>query len=169
MAAPFEADGGAAPSRRPANNAFTQQTLKAWRPILTPGWVVITFAAVGIVFIPIGVLCLVASQRVVEVVKQYDNTCCLSDCNDDAKRIDRNPCTITITVRAAAALRPSPRAPPARASLSAPRGVPFAEPRTRAWRGGLARARIRRCPLRWRARCTCTTCSRTTTRTTADT
>jgi len=64
-------------SRRPAATAFKQQQLKAWQPILTPIPVVITFICVGIVFIPIGVALLVASNSVVELSQRYDdNTEC---------------------------------------------------------------------------------------------
>jgi len=95
-------DGGAGAgpmSRRPPNTPFRQQTLKAWRPILTPAWVIATFTAVGCVFIPIGTVCLIASQSVVEVVsKPYDETCCERFCDNDERRIDKNPCTIKMTV-----------------------------------------------------------------------
>lgn len=40
----------------PSNSDFYQQRLKAWQPILTPKWVIITFLAIGIPFIIIGVL-----------------------------------------------------------------------------------------------------------------
>eukprot|EP00744_Colponema_vietnamica_P001156 GILI01001945.1.p1 GENE.GILI01001945.1~~GILI01001945.1.p1 ORF type:complete len:303 (-),score=75.90 GILI01001945.1:379-1287(-) len=60
-------------SRRPANTPFKQQRLKAWQPILTPAWVISSFAIVGIVFIPVGVVLLVTSQSVVEAISQYDN------------------------------------------------------------------------------------------------
>mmetsp|Transcript_7618 Transcript_7618/g.19718 ORF Transcript_7618/g.19718 Transcript_7618/m.19718 type:complete len:364 (-) Transcript_7618:129-1220(-) len=93
-----DGDAGAA-SRRPPNTPFRQQTLKAWRPILTPAWVIATFTAVGVAFIPIGAFCLVASRGVVEVISSpYDETCCESHCDDELKRVDRNPCTITVTV-----------------------------------------------------------------------
>ncbi|KAJ1621164.1 ligand-effect modulator 3 family [Pavlovales sp. CCMP2436] len=92
-----DGDAGAA-SRRPPNTPFRQQTLKAWRPILTPAWVIATFTAVGVAFIPIGAFCLVASRGVVEVISSpYDETCCESHCDDELKRVDRNPCTITVT------------------------------------------------------------------------
>jgi len=62
-------------SRRPANTAFKQQQLKAWQPILTPKPVIITFLVLGIVFIPVGVILLVSSQRVVEASVRYDSVC----------------------------------------------------------------------------------------------
>ncbi|PPJ49822.1 hypothetical protein CBER1_03317 [Cercospora berteroae] len=62
-------------SRRPPNNAFRQQRLKAWQPILTPKTVLPLFFAVGIIFAPIGGLLLWASASVQELTIDY------SDCN----------------------------------------------------------------------------------------
>jgi len=62
-------------SKKPKYSRFTQQELPACKPILTPGWVIATFIAVGIVFIPIGLASLFASQRVVEIVHRYDEEC----------------------------------------------------------------------------------------------
>ena len=57
-------------TRRPLDTPFRQQTLKAWRPILTPTAVIITFAIVGVVFIPIGIMILSESEG----VKEYTNS-----------------------------------------------------------------------------------------------
>ncbi|KAM7523905.1 hypothetical protein LguiA_013807 [Lonicera macranthoides] len=62
-------------SRKPKYSRFTQQELPAWKPILTPGWVITAFVFVGITFIPIGLASLFASERVVEVVDRYDDAC----------------------------------------------------------------------------------------------
>ncbi|KAI3982983.1 hypothetical protein MKX01_010466 [Papaver californicum] len=74
-----ETDGDSSASRRnskkPKYSRFTQQELPACKPILTPGWVIATFIVVGIVFIPIGLASLFASQRVVEIVERYDSDC----------------------------------------------------------------------------------------------
>jgi hypothetical protein len=43
---------------------FKQQKLKAWQPILTPNWVIGTFAVVGLIFIPIGIILHTASEDV---------------------------------------------------------------------------------------------------------
>jgi len=51
-------------SKRPADTAFKQQNLKAWRPILTPKTVILTFFIVGILFVPIGAAVLVTSSNV---------------------------------------------------------------------------------------------------------
>jgi hypothetical protein len=70
---------------RPDDSDFKQQRLKAWQPILTPAWVIITFAAVGVVFMIIGILVLVASNQVVEYTSgEYQN------CND----VGTSSCTV---------------------------------------------------------------------------
>ncbi|KAF5188541.1 Ala-interacting subunit [Thalictrum thalictroides] len=62
-------------SKKPKYSKFTQQELPACKPILTPGWVISTFIVIGVVFIPIGLASLFASQRVVEIVDRYDADC----------------------------------------------------------------------------------------------
>lgn len=62
-------------SRKPKYSKFTQQELPACKPILTPASVILIFVAIGIVFIPIGLASLFASERVVEVVHHYDKDC----------------------------------------------------------------------------------------------
>lgn len=59
-------------TRRPEDTPFKQQRLKAWQPILTPNWVIGTFALVGLIFVPIGVVLHMESQSVVEISIQYD-------------------------------------------------------------------------------------------------
>ena len=56
----------------PANTDFRQQRLKAWQPVLTPFYVIATFAAIGILFLPIGVVLLQTSMGVVEYQQRYD-------------------------------------------------------------------------------------------------
>ncbi|GMH13224.1 hypothetical protein Nepgr_015065 [Nepenthes gracilis] len=62
-------------SKKPKYSRFTQQELPACKPILTPGWVISAFIAVGVVFIPVGLASLSASERVVEIAYRYDRTC----------------------------------------------------------------------------------------------
>ncbi|KAG7394824.1 Cell cycle control protein 50A [Phytophthora boehmeriae] len=59
-------------SRKPEDTPFKQQKLKAWQPILTPNWVIGTFAVVGLIFIPIGIVLHTESDNVVEYSIQYD-------------------------------------------------------------------------------------------------
>lgn len=67
--------------KKPPDSRFTQQNLRAWRPVLTPTRVVFLFIGVAMVLIPIGVACLVASLSVVEYKSRYDN---LSECTEGA-------------------------------------------------------------------------------------
>ncbi|KAL2613457.1 hypothetical protein R1flu_025149 [Riccia fluitans] len=72
-------DNGAVPakkeSKKPKYSRFTQQELPACKPLLTPGWVIAIFMIVGVVFIPIGAVTLLASNGVVEIVQEYENQC----------------------------------------------------------------------------------------------
>jgi len=93
-------------SKRPSESAFKQQTLKAWRPILTPRLVILLFSLVGIVFIPVGIGIIVTSNQIVEVESAdynatlADGGCCISDCTatESWTRKDSNPCNITLEV-----------------------------------------------------------------------
>jgi cell cycle control protein 50 len=62
---------------------FKQQQLKAWQPILTPKPVIMTFVAVGIVFVVIGAVLFSESERVVEHEVKYSSECTneFGDCN----------------------------------------------------------------------------------------
>lgn len=60
-------------SKKPLRTAFKQQQLPAWQPILTPFPVIISFLAIGVAFIPIGIALFLASNAVVEVSQRYDN------------------------------------------------------------------------------------------------
>ncbi|RDX95391.1 ALA-interacting subunit 3 [Mucuna pruriens] len=62
-------------SKRPKYSKFTQQELPACKPILTPRAVISAFLIVTIVFIPIGVVSLIASHDVVEIIDRYDSQC----------------------------------------------------------------------------------------------
>ncbi|XP_052200426.1 ALA-interacting subunit 5-like [Diospyros lotus] len=70
-------------SRKPKYSRFTQQELPACKPILTPGWVITAFVFVGIIFIPIGLASLFASESVVEIVERYDKDCVPSSHSND--------------------------------------------------------------------------------------
>ncbi|XP_065851966.1 ALA-interacting subunit 3 [Euphorbia lathyris] len=62
-------------SKRPKYSKFTQQELPACKPILTPGWVISAFLLVSVIFIPIGIVSLFASQDVVEIIDRYETEC----------------------------------------------------------------------------------------------
>jgi len=76
-------------SRRPLRTAFKQQQIPAWQPILTPFPVILSFLAIGIAFIPIGVALLLASNEVVEITQRYDDN---SNCPINST------CTITLDI-----------------------------------------------------------------------
>ncbi|XP_048532076.1 putative ALA-interacting subunit 2 [Triticum urartu] len=74
------ASAGSAPrGGRPARSGvfykFTQQDLPAWKPTMTPGYVIAIFLIIGIIFVPVGLICLQASNRVAEIVHRYDIDC----------------------------------------------------------------------------------------------
>ncbi|GME97959.1 unnamed protein product [Ambrosiozyma monospora] len=58
-------------SRRPKENAFTQQKLKAVHPILTPNTVIPLLLVIAVIFIPIGAAMLYGSNKVEELVIDY--------------------------------------------------------------------------------------------------
>jgi hypothetical protein len=65
-------------AKKPEDSDFKQQRLKAWQPILTPQWVIGSFAFIGILFPIIGAILVVASNNVVQVEKEYSNICTLN-------------------------------------------------------------------------------------------
>ncbi|GFP99077.1 ala-interacting subunit 1 [Phtheirospermum japonicum] len=62
-------------SKKPKYSRFTQQELPACKPILTPGLVIGILISLAIIFIPIGLCSISASENVVEVVDRYDDVC----------------------------------------------------------------------------------------------
>lgn len=62
-------------SKKPKYSRFTQQELPAWKPILTPKWVITSFVTIAILFTPAGLVCLWASEHVVEIIDRYDDEC----------------------------------------------------------------------------------------------
>ncbi|XP_024368756.1 ALA-interacting subunit 1 [Physcomitrium patens] len=92
-------------SKKPKYTKFTQQELPACKPLLTPGWVMATFMVVGIIFIPIGAVTLLASNSVVEVVHRYDMECLPSTLATKADRVSYiqnsavdHSCNVTLTI-----------------------------------------------------------------------
>ncbi|XP_024377251.1 ALA-interacting subunit 1 [Physcomitrium patens] len=92
-------------SKKPKYTKFTQQELPACKPLLTPGWVMATFMVVGIIFIPIGAVTLLASNSVVEVVHRYDLECLPSTLATQADRVRYiqdssidHSCTVTLNI-----------------------------------------------------------------------
>lgn len=71
-------------SKKPKYSRFSQQELPAWKPILTPGWVIATFTVIGIIFVPVGLASLFSSEKVEEAVFRYDDTCLSSSNAENA-------------------------------------------------------------------------------------
>ncbi|KAG8069928.1 hypothetical protein GUJ93_ZPchr0006g41313 [Zizania palustris] len=96
-------DGGATRrnSRKPKYSKFTQQELPACKPILTPKWVISVFVLVGIIFVPIGLVSLRASKKVVEIVDRYDDACVPDNMTDKLAYIQNStiPKTCTRTLK----------------------------------------------------------------------
>ncbi|PWA45313.1 hypothetical protein CTI12_AA380320 [Artemisia annua] len=80
-------------SKKPAYSRFSQQELPAWKPILTPGWAITSFITIGALFIPIGLIALSASDRVVEIVDRYDESCIPDEFSNNAESFIQNPDT----------------------------------------------------------------------------
>jgi hypothetical protein len=49
---------------RPPDDAFRQQRLRSWQPIMTPWKVIIIFFVIGIAFVPTGTTLLYKSNQV---------------------------------------------------------------------------------------------------------
>ncbi|KAK3131027.1 hypothetical protein QOZ80_6BG0501100 [Eleusine coracana subsp. coracana] len=98
-----DAGGAARRNRMPKYSKFTQQELPACKPILTPKWVVSVFFLVGVIFVPIGVVSLLAARDVVEIVDRYDEACVPGNMTENKLAYIQNStisknCTRTLTV-----------------------------------------------------------------------
>ncbi|KAL0926498.1 hypothetical protein M5K25_002736 [Dendrobium thyrsiflorum] len=76
--------GAAQPTLLPSRRSkvfyrFTQQNLPACKPALTPTLVITIFLLAGITFVPVGIICLRASESVEEHVLRYDTECIPED------------------------------------------------------------------------------------------
>lgn len=98
-AGPGSGSGDRRNSKRPKYSRFTQQELPACKPILTPRLVISLFTLVGIIFIPIGVASLLASNDVVEIVDRYETACVPPNMTDDKVGYIQNPAISKICAR----------------------------------------------------------------------
>ncbi|KAG4927620.1 hypothetical protein JHK85_054106 [Glycine max] len=78
------AEGQSKNAMKPKYSRFSQQELHAWQPILTPSWAISIFTVIGLIFIPVGLASLFASESVVEVPFRYDDECLPPDHKNDA-------------------------------------------------------------------------------------
>ncbi|CAF1681073.1 unnamed protein product, partial [Adineta ricciae] len=65
-------------SKKPADTAFKQQRLPAWQPIITADTALPVFLIIGLLFIPIGIVLVVTSERVLEYDLDYTEGNCMS-------------------------------------------------------------------------------------------
>ncbi|KHN34676.1 ALA-interacting subunit 3-like [Glycine soja] len=98
------AEGQSKNAMKPKYSRFSQQELHAWQPILTPSWAISIFTVIGLIFIPVGLASLFASESVVEVPFRYDDECLPPDHKNDAvayiKDVGSNKtCTKKLTVK----------------------------------------------------------------------
>ena len=77
MAEPSE-DQGLAYDRL-KNSKFKQQKLPGWRPVPTIASTTIVFICFGVIFIVLGIIILLFSNKIIEVVQRYDD---LDDCKE---------------------------------------------------------------------------------------
>jgi hypothetical protein len=63
-----------AQSKKPDDtSAFKQQRMPSWQPVMSPPWVIGIFLALGIIFVPIGIIVIVSSDSIIEVKERYDH------------------------------------------------------------------------------------------------
>ncbi|KAL7486282.1 hypothetical protein ACHAW6_011875 [Cyclotella cf. meneghiniana] len=60
-------------SRRPGDVALKQQRLKSWQPLLSPRWVIASYFAIALIFIPVGVLVRNKSNDLIEIKTIYES------------------------------------------------------------------------------------------------
>jgi hypothetical protein len=70
------------------NSKFKQQKLPGWRPVPTITSTTIIFFCFGIVFIILGIIILIFSNKIEEISFRYDDYC-----------NDKNPCIVTLQVK----------------------------------------------------------------------
>lgn len=84
-------------SRRPPDTPFKQQRLPAWQPILTPLKVVVLFAVIGVIFVPVGVSLLEQSNAIYEKSLKYDGSDYDIDCRIDEQN-EGKLCQVSFTL-----------------------------------------------------------------------
>ena len=84
-------------SKRPPDDAFRQQKLSMFQPIMTPMKVIFLFFAIGIAFVPAGVSMLQSSNKLFESSFTYDDGTDSSDCYIDTSNAQRK-CVATFNI-----------------------------------------------------------------------
>lgn len=90
MASRKAAAGAKLGDKMPKDTPFLQQRLPAWQPILTPMKVIAVFIAVGVAFIPTGVMLMSRADAIYEDTIIYDNGQKDSKCP-----VSSSPCKVT--------------------------------------------------------------------------
>jgi len=87
-------------TKEPKNTKLTQQELSACKPVLDATWVVFIFAAIAVIMIPVGVICLVFGMQPVELTAQYDHMCAagVNDAEREASLLQNQPNKLTCDV-----------------------------------------------------------------------
>ncbi|XP_028800603.1 ALA-interacting subunit 1-like [Neltuma alba] len=80
---PSASSSSSSNGKKPKYSKFSQQELSAWQPIITPSWVITQFTVIAVIFIPLGLASLSASERVVEISYRYDQECIPYKYSDD--------------------------------------------------------------------------------------
>ena len=62
---------------------FKQQTLPAWRPVPTPMSTMLTFSIFSVIFLAIGIVLQVMSDRITELDYRYDQECTIDQSERD--------------------------------------------------------------------------------------
>ncbi|KAK9865052.1 hypothetical protein WJX84_006265 [Apatococcus fuscideae] len=91
-------------TKEPRYSRFTQQELPACQPLLTPKVVISIFFLVGVVFVPVGVGCLISALKVVQVSRRYDDICLAGTSNAEREATlmqqggNGSACSITLDI-----------------------------------------------------------------------
>jgi len=91
-------------SKKPADTAFKQQRLPAWQPIITADTALPVFLIIGLLFIPIGIVLVITSERVLEYNLDYTDENCKSSstssktCADVLREANFTGATCTCTI-----------------------------------------------------------------------
>lgn len=80
---------------------FKQQTLPAWRPVPTAMSTMLTFSVFSVIFLSIGVVLYILSDKIIENSVRYD-----IKCRNDLQKGEKSNCTVALDPMAAAVPAP---------------------------------------------------------------
>ena len=73
------------------NTKFKRQKLPGWRPVPTIASTTIVFICFGVIFIALEIVILLFSNKIIDVVKRYDDI-------DQCKDIGNGKCNVTLEI-----------------------------------------------------------------------